>query len=154
MTLKFGLDEGRAMSDSSASRQPPASAPPTPISSIERATVYVNSRYRPVRIEGKNVTWVVKPADKTARWWEIILTYSPPRARTRTAGYRAPYPGELVILSEWGHPDQPPKDTNCISFFPGQPVIPPRDPVFDAWLAEYLSRSGAVLLADFRNPNG
>jgi hypothetical protein len=74
-----------------------------------------------------------------------------PRARRRFSGVIAPYPGDLVILEGWGHPDPLTRArVVCITMMPGDPLIPPPDPEFSAFIDRYLSGGGAAVLADFR----
>lgn len=135
-------------------RLPPDTAPPVPAEPIPKATLYLWWPTLHEMIEAREVTWKYVPFDTRYRRWWVWVSFLRPRHR-KPSRFRIEYPYDVVVLDGWGHPDLQPIDpVTEICFMPGMPLVRPRDEHFAAWLDDYLTSSGAGLLADFRNPEG
>jgi hypothetical protein len=114
--------------------QPPG--PPPPETPIARATIYLKAPGESwEQAEGRDLTWVVKPADASKRRWQLQGRYLRRRAHTRVSIIEISYPCDMVVLSGWGH------------FAPPTPL---HDVTFAAMLTNYSTTTRATILADFR----
>jgi len=130
---------------------------------IERGTLYLGNGFAYRRTEARHISHEITRDAQFSQAIRLNFTYKGCRKPTK----RVITTGKLVVLSGWGHPIPPDDWTQ------GTPIGPipvewgevnatmhhTRYPLgdvrwtteFDAFLEEYLHRSGAQVLLDFRN---
>lgn len=128
---------------------PPANAPVSPAVPIPKATIYLDPGIRRRRIEARDVAWELKPLDRRCKDWQVFITFMLPKARKRQSLCVAPYPGNVVIVEGWGHPEIPPSGKSEIGHFAGDPVYPPMAEDLAAFFREAVEAGTMKILADF-----